>query len=124
MDDTESVTLTLVGYLVRESGSGTPVGQIEGVAEGCARVHRIPGYPGQLGYLPEQAIGAIDPDTSTIDLKPGIGIMDVINAPQPANPDTFGWHTSSEWWSDLLGHFGLSVPEGRGNEPILHPGQR
>ena len=123
MDDTDSQMLTLVGYLVREHGSEIPIGRVDGVAEGCARVDHISGFPGQVGYLPERAIGVIDPDTSTIELRPGIGIMDVVNAPQPAKPDAFGWHKSPEWWSDLLRHFGLTVSEGRGNEPVAHPGQ-
>ncbi len=124
MDDTESVTLTLVGYLVREAGGTTPIGQIDGVAEGCARINEIPGYPDQVGYLPEQAIGRIDRNTGTVELTPGVGIMDVVTAPQPTKPDAFGWHTSSEWWSDLLGHFGFSEPEGQADAPSLHPDQR
>jgi hypothetical protein len=52
----------------------------------------------------------------------GIGIFDDVVNDLGAGPDD--WHTSDDWWADLLGHFGLFDAAGKGNEPLLHPAQR
>ena len=114
-----------VGYQVRTADGHEVIGIVESVSGGCARVDKIPGYPGRVGYVPEPAVALIDPAIQTIRLRSGIEAEDVMATPRPdAAGATAEWHMSDDWWADLLGHFGLYTPEGRGNEPMLHPDQR
>lgn len=118
------LSIGVVGYQVRTADGDHPVGEVEGVRKKGVRVHRIPGHLGHHGYLPAEAIAQIDRATNTIFLREGIDVGDVVDAPPPRGEDPDGWHKSSEWWADLLGHYGLYESEGRGNEPFLHPAQR
>ncbi len=116
--------MRLLGFQVRTADSSAVVGEVEGVRPGGVRVHRMPGHPRRAGYLPNEAIARVDTRTDTVFLVPGIGLEHVIGAPPPPDESPEGWHKSAEWWADLLGHYGLFDSAGRGNEPILHPGQR
>jgi hypothetical protein len=118
------LTIGVVGYQVRTADGDHPVGEVEGVRAKGVRVHRIPGHAGHHGYLPAKAIAQIDAATNTIFLGEGIDVGAVLDAPPPPGEDPDAWHKSSEWWADLLGHYGLYESEGRGSEPFLHPAQR
>lgn len=113
----------LVGYQVRAS-DGTVVGEIEGVRTTGIRIHKIPGHRGHAGYLPSVAIARVEHSTNTVVLRPGIAAERIVDAPPPPDQSPDGWHKSAEWWSDLLGHYGLFESEGRASEPLLHPDQR
>jgi hypothetical protein len=121
---TAEVSMKLVGYQVRTADGARAVGEVEGVRPHGVRLHRIPGHRGHHGYLPVEALERIDAATNTIVLRSGIGLEEIVDAPPPPGDDPDGWHKSSEWWADLLGHYGLFESEGRGSEPFLHPAQR
>mgnify|MGYP000544543172 CR=1 FL=1 len=123
MPERNELTMALVGYQVRQSDRRTAVGEIEGVAPRGVRVHKIPGRARHPGFLPVEAIASIDRSANTIILAPAIGLAEVADAPSPPEQSAEGWHTSADWWADLLGHYGLFECEGRGNEPLLHPDQ-
>lgn len=112
-----------IGYQVRDS-DGNVIGEVEGVRPAGIRVHKIPGHPGHAGYIPTAAFARIDAATNTITLAPGVHKDLVVDAPPPPDQAPDGWHKSADWWSDLLGHYGLFESEGRGSEPFLHPDQR
>jgi hypothetical protein len=119
-----ALSMRCVGYQVRTSGGGAPVGEIEGVRARGVRLHRLPAHPGRHGYLPSEAVSWVSDATNTVFLKEGITPESVVDAPPPPDEAPGDWHKSSDWWADLLGHFGLFESEGRGNEPFLHPDQR
>lgn len=116
--------IALVGYQARTADGATVVGEIEGVRPHGVRIHKIPGHHGHAGYLPEAAIRLIHRPTNTVFLMPGIGVDQVVDAPPPPDESPDGWHKSSDWWADLLGHYGLFESEGRTSEPFLHADQR
>lgn len=118
------LSVRVVGYQVRTTGGAAVVGEVEGVRERGLRVHKMPGHRGHHGYLPAEAVAWISDATNTIFLTEGISAEAVVDAPPPPGEDPDGWHKSSEWWADLLGHYGLYESEGRGNEPFLHADQR
>lgn len=112
------------GFQVRTTDGGAVVGEVQGVRPHGVRIHKIPGHAGHAGYLPVEAIERIEPATDEIVLRPGIGVAEVVDAPPPPDESPDGWHLSADWWADLLGHYGLFDPAGRGNEPYLHPDQK
>jgi hypothetical protein len=116
-------TVAIVGYQVR-SADQSIIGEIEGVRRRGVRLHKFPGHPGHVGYLPAEAIAEVRESTNTAVVKSGITLTHILDAPHPPNEGADEWHKSNEWWADLLGHFGLFESEGRGNEPYLHPDQR
>lgn len=120
---TTELTTALVGYEARQEDGRTVVGEVEGVHARGVRVHKIPGYPGRHGYIPAEAIERIDRALDVLVLRPGITGEGVANAPAPPDDSPGGWHVSTDWWADLLGHFGLFDPEGRGDGPYLHAGR-
>jgi hypothetical protein len=124
MPSTIDLSTGVVGYQVRAADGRTVVGDVEGVRPQGVRVHKIPRHPSHHGYLPAEAIARIDGATNTIILTSGVGIDEVLDAPPPPDESPDGWHKSSDWWADLLGHYGLFDSEGRGNEPYLHPDQK
>jgi len=120
---TNELDIGLVGYQVR-AADDTVIGEIEGVRPAGVRLHKIPGHPSHAGYLPGAAFARIDGATNTVFLHPGPSIERILDAPPPPGETRDGWHKSTEWWADLLGHYGLFESEGRKSEPILHPDQR
>jgi len=62
--------------------------------------------------------------TNTIFLAQGVTPERVAGAPAPPDEGPDAWHTSPDWWADLLGHYGLFDAAGKGSEPFLHPAQR
>jgi hypothetical protein len=121
---TAELSIKVVGYQVRTADGERPVGEVEGVRPNGLRLHRIVGHPGHHGYLPARSLGRIDRATNTIFLRTGIDVEQIVDAPPPPGERPDGWRKSSDWWADLLGHYGLYESEGRGNEPFLHPAQR
>lgn len=113
-----------VGYQVRTAGGAAVIGEIEGVRPQGIRIHKIPGHARHAGYVPDEVIATVEASTNTVFLTPGIGVEQVVDAPPPPDETPDGWHMSSEWWADLLGHYGLFASEGRGNEPFLHADQK
>jgi hypothetical protein len=99
------------------------IGEIEGVRPDGVRVHKIPGQTRHAGYLPGAAFARIDGATNTVFLKSSVSIERILDAPPPPNESPDGWHKSTEWWADLLGHYGLFESAGRNSEPFLHPDQ-
>jgi hypothetical protein len=125
MPDTRTPGISAVGHQVRTALGNDVVGVVEDVAADCVRVHKIPGHPGRVGYVPEQAIEYVDPWTNTARLRAGIEVAQVLDAPRPTGASATGaCHKRTKWWSDLLGHYGLYASEGRASEPFLHPDQR
>lgn len=124
MARTAEIDVGLVGYQARTGDGATVLGEIEGVRAHGVRIHKIPGHSGRAGYLPMEAIERTDAATNTVFLVAGLGVDEVVNAPLPPDESPEGWHKSSEWWADLLGHYGLFESEGRKSEPFLHPDQR
>lgn len=120
---TNELDIGLVGYQVR-AADDTVIGEIEGVRPAGVRVHKVPGHPSHVGYLPGAAFARIDGATNTVFLHPGPSIDRILDAPPPPEETRDGWHKSTEWWANLLGHYGLFESEGRKSEPILHPDQR
>jgi len=120
---TASVDIRLVGYQVRDA-DGRVLGEIEGVRPNGVRVHKILGHSGHAGYLPAAAFARVDNATNTVRLSLGISTAQIVDAPPPPDETPDGWHKSTEWWADLLGHYGLFESEGRKNEPLLHADQR
>ena len=120
----DDLSIRVVGYQVRTADGSRPVGEVEGVRPQGMRLHRLRDHAGHHGYLPADAITRIDSATNTIFLREGIDVDAIVDAPPPPNEDPDGWHKSSEWWADLLGHYGLYESEGRSSEPFLHPAQR
>ena len=118
----DALSIQLLGYEVRTDDDAV-VGEVEGVRPHGMRLTKITGHPGHHGYLPTEAVGAVDRRTGTIRLVPGISAGSVVDAPPPPGEDPDAWHTSPEWWADLLGHYGLSDPRGRSNQPFLHAGR-
>src|SRR5947209_14435034 len=121
---TAELSMKVVGYQVRTADGERAVGEVEGVRPQGVRLHRIAGHRGHHGYLPAKALARIDAATNTIFLRQGIDADQIVDAPPPPGEEPDGWHKSSEWWADLLGHYGLFESEGRGSEPFLHPAQR
>ena|SRR6478672_2960692 len=121
---TTELTTRIVGYEAREADGRTVVGEVEGVRPRGVRIHKIPGQPGRHGYLPAEAIERIDTATDVLVLRSGITGEGVAGAPHPPDESPDGWHMSDDWWADLLGHFGLFSPEGRGDGPYLHTGRK
>lgn len=117
-------TTAMVGYQVREADGRTVVGEVEGVRPSGLRIHKIPHHRRETGYLPAEAIATVDRATNTIGLVDGIALAAILEAPDPPDGSSEGWHLSGDWWADLLGHYGLFDPEGRGSEPFLHPDQK
>ena len=124
MSDATRPRMATVGYQVRTADGAVVIGEVEGVRPEGVRIHKIPGHAGHAGYLPDAMVSSVDASTNTILVAPGIGIAEVVDAPPPPDESPDGWHTSSEWWADLLGHYGLFAPEGRGSEPFLHADQK
>jgi hypothetical protein len=124
MTATFTPTIAIVGYQVRSADRSTVFGEIEGVRSQGVRIHKSPGQPGRYGYLPGAAIAEIDETMNTAVLKSGITAGHILEAPPPPDERSDQWHKSSEWWANLLGHYGLFESEGRGNEPYLHPDQQ
>jgi hypothetical protein len=121
---TTTIDISMVGYQARSNDGSTVIGEIEGVRSAGVRVHKIPGHPRHTGYLPTEAIARVDAPTNTVFLAPEVGLAQVLDAPPPPDEGPDDWHKSSEWWADLLGHYGLFDSEGRGNEPFLHADQQ
>lgn len=117
---TTELSTEVVGYEAREADGRAVVGEVEGVRPRGVRIHKIPGHPGRHGYLPAEAIERIDRDTDVLVLRAGVTAGTVADAPPPPDESLDGWHVSDDWWADLLGHFGLFSPEGRGSGPYLH----
>jgi hypothetical protein len=115
--------VALVGYQAR-GADGTVIGIVEGVRPHGVRIYKIPGHPGHHGYLPAEAIERVEDSTNTIVLVAAATIDAVLDAPPPPDESPDGWHTSNDWWADLLGHYRLFASEGRKSEPFLHPDQR
>ncbi len=124
MSKTQALTTRIVGYQARVADGSAVVGEVQGVRPRGVRIHRIPGHPRHHGYLPDEAIARVDPDTNTLFLASGVGLAEVIDAPAPPDESPNAWHTSVDWWADLLGHYGLSDPAGKGSEPFLHADQK
>lgn len=120
---TERVDVRLVGYQVR-GADGAVLGEIEGVRPNGVRIHKIPGHPGHAGYLPRSLFDHVERSTNTVFVHAGITRELVVDAPPPPDETPDGWHKSTDWWADLLGHYGLFESEGRLSEPFLHPAQR
>lgn len=116
--------IKVVGYQARDATGSTVIGEVEGVRPRGVRIHKIPGHPRRHGYLPGEMIDRVDDATNTVFLAAGIGVDQVVDAPPPPDESAEGWHKSTEWWADLLGHYGLFASEGRKSEPYLHPDQR
>ena len=124
MAEVVELTTGIVGYQVREADGVRRLGEIEGIGGRGIRIHRIPGHMRRHGYLPADAIARVDRVTDTVILVPGATLEQMLEAPEPPDGGATAWHMSDDWWADLLGHYGLFDPEGRGNEPFLHPDQR
>jgi hypothetical protein len=120
----QELTVDLVGYQVRTADSTRVVGEVEGVSRRGMRLHKLPGHPASLSYLPVEAVETVDRPTNTIFLCAGIQPETIAAAPTPPADGPQGWRMSDDWWADLLGHYGLYEPEGRSSEPFLHPDQR
>ena len=121
--DTIGLMTDIVGYQVRTADGRIAAGEVDGVRSDGVRIAGMPGHPGRHGYLPTAAIARIDRATDTVLLVPGITPDRILAAPDPPDgPD--GWHLSRDWWADLMGHYGLCDPAGRGDAPFLHPGGR
>lgn len=116
--DLETLSPRIVGYKVCTQ-SGTPVGRIVGVRALGIRLHRIPQRPGRHGYLPAAAIAAIDHRAGVVITRLGIAARAVVDSPAPPDDRPGAWHTSAEWWSDLMGHYGLYDPTGHSRRPLL-----
>ncbi len=119
-----TLTTQVVGYQVRTTGGTAAVGEVEGVRPKGMRVYKIPGHHGVRGYVPIEAVLWVSPGTDTIFLIEGITADRVAGAPPPPDEGPEDWHMSTDWWADLLGHYGLFDPAGKGSEPFLHPAQR
>ena len=116
--------IKVVGYQVRSADGSSVIGEIEGVRPRGIRVHKLTGHPRQAGYVPQEMIEGVEASTNTVFLAAGIGVEQVTGAPPPPDESPDGWHKSSDWWADLLGHYGLFVSEGRKSEPYLHADQK
>jgi len=103
--------LPMIGYRVVAFGGGPVIGEVEGIGWYCLRVHRIPGHPGRVVYVPARGIAFVDPPAGAVGLAPGIGVAEVLAAPVPSVTDAGAWHRSPEWWADLLAHFGYWIPD-------------
>jgi hypothetical protein len=103
--------LPMIGYRVVEVGGDDAIGEVEGIGWYCLRVHRIPGAPGRVVYVPARAIVSVGPASRAIVLAAGIGIDQMLAAPVPSACDSGAWHRSPEWWADLLAHYGYWAPE-------------
>lgn len=123
MSATENMTTAVVGYQVR-TADRTIVGEVQGVRPRGLRLHKIPGHARHSGYLPGEAIARVDSATDTVELRTGIQLEAILDAPAPPDEGLDSWHVSDDWWADLLGHYGLFEPEGRTNEPFLHADQK
>ena len=124
MARTSALDITVVGYQVRSTDGAAVIGEVEGVRPHGIRIHNLPGHRGRAGYLPDEMVGRVNRPANTLFLVAGIGVEQVVNAPPPPDESPDGWHKSTDWWADLLGHYGLFASEGRGSEPFLHPDQR
>ncbi len=107
-----SLPQRMIGYRVH-SHAGDPIGEVEAVRERGVRLRRRPGPPGRLGYLPAAAIAAVDHGAGEVITVLGIPAEAVADAPPPPDERLDAWHTSAEWWSDLMGHYGLYHPVAR-----------
>jgi hypothetical protein len=112
--------LKIVGFrAVTEDGAG--LGVVDGVGRFATHLHRMPGFPGDRGYVLAEAVSAIDDELDVVVLA--AGITHACAAPTPA-PDGEEVRRSEDASADLLGGLGLYETEGTGNEPFLHPGGR
>ena len=120
MPTIHELTTAVVGYQTRAADGTTVVGEVQGVRPRGIRIHKIPGHPRHHGYVPAEAVDRIEPNTNTVFLVPGVGLTEIVDAPVPPDESPDGWHGRGDWWADLLGHYGLSDPEGKGSGPFLH----
>jgi len=100
----------MVGHRVVEFGDGYAVGAVESTGWYCLRVNAIPGASGRVVYVPTRAIEWVDATARAIVLAPGIGIEEMLAAPEPSAGNAGARHRSPEWWADLLAHYGYGVP--------------
>ncbi|WP_217913314.1 hypothetical protein [Miltoncostaea marina] len=115
--------LRLVGYEVRTADGGQVVGRVEGVRPHGLRI-KASGTGRRYGYVPAELVTHIDDATDTLTLAEGIDADRVAGSPPPPDERPDGWHTSEDWWADVLGHYGLYDSSGRGSGPFLHAGGR
>ena len=124
MSQDRQLGISVVGYQVRSADGSAVIGEIEGVRTRGIRVHKLTGRPRRTGYIPQEMIGGVEATTNTVFLAPSIEVEQVTAAPPPPDESPDGWHKSSDWWADLLGHYGLFASEGRTSEPYLHADQK
>lgn len=109
------LSLDMVGYHA-VNDDGEPLGSVDGVGSAGLRLHRMPGFPGEHGYVPAGAVAGVDADTNTVLIRGVTPAWAVLTPPPPEAS-----RRSDDPWADRLGELGLFEPEGTGNEPFLHP---
>lgn len=120
MATTESLPMTIVGFRAMAE-DGEPLGVVDGVGRYGLHLHRMPGFPGEGGYVLAEAVSAIDDRLDVVVLAAGVTPAWAALTPAPADEEI---HRSRDAWADLLGRMGLFAAEGTGNEPFLHPDGR
>ena len=119
MASVETLPLKIVGFrAVAEDGDA--LGVVDGVGRFGMRLHRMPGFAGERGYVLAEAVSAIDDELHVVVLA---GVTPAWAALTPA-PDGEETRRSDDDWADRLGGMGLFEAEGTGNEPFLHPDGR
>lgn len=117
MATAETLPLKIVGFrAVAEDGE--PLGVVEGVGRFGLALRRMPGFPGERGYVPAEAVSAIDHELDVVILASGVTPAWAALTPAPEGEET---HRSADGWADRLGELGLFEAEGTRNEPFLHP---
>jgi len=116
----ESLPLKIVGFrAVAEDGEA--LGVVDGVGRFGLHLHRMPGFPGERGYVLAEAVSAIDDELDIVVLAAGVTPAWAALTPEPAGEET---RRSDDDWADRLGLLGLFEAEGTGSEPFLHPDGR
>jgi hypothetical protein len=120
MATVHTLPLKIVGFrAVAEDGEA--LGVVDGVGRFGVHLHRMPGFPGERGYVLAEAVSAIDDELDVVVLAAGITPAWAALTPAPDGEEV---RRSDDPWADLLGGLGLYEAEGTGNEPFLHPGGR
>ena len=120
MDTNESLPLRIVGFrAVAEDGEA--LGVVGGVGRFGLRLHRMPGFPRERGYVLAEAVSAIDDELDIVVLAAGVTPAWAALTPEPDGEET---RISGDDWADRLGLLGLFEAEGAGADPFLHPDGR
>ena len=95
------------------------VGVVDGVGRFGLHLRRMPGYPGERGYVLAEAVSAIDDELHVVVVAEGVTPAWAVLTPEPDGEEI---HVSTDAWADRMGLLGLFESEGTRNEPFLHPG--